>query len=94
MIDLKFGDHIEFDYTNWQGETETRRVCIHRLCWGRTEYHPQPQAIMFAHCMDRRADRGFALRDMSNVRRWSPFIPAPARTQSESPPPPLPTESG
>jgi hypothetical protein len=73
VIDLKFGDHIEFEYTNWKGETETRRVCIHRIAWGRTEYHPQPQAIMFAHCMDRRADRGFALRDMANVRRWSPF---------------------
>ena len=65
--------HLEFEYVNWKGERETRRVCVHRIGWEATEYHPQPQWILFGHCMDRRQDRGFAMRDMSNVRPWSPL---------------------
>jgi hypothetical protein len=72
-IIIKFGTHVEFDYVNHKGERETRRVCFHRIEWTATEYHKQPQFIVFAHDMDRRADRGFAMRDMVNVRAWSPL---------------------
>jgi predicted DNA-binding transcriptional regulator YafY len=72
MVEFGFCKHIEFEYVNYKGERETRRVCMHRIAYGATEYHPQPQWILFGFCMDRGADRGFAMRDMSNVRAWSP----------------------
>jgi hypothetical protein len=77
MIEFKFCGYIEFEYTNYKGEHDTRRVCTHSIAWGSTEYHPQPQWILTGHCMDRRVTRGFAMRDMSNVRTWTPFKPKP-----------------
>lgn len=67
---IGFGRHLEFEYTNHKGERETRRICVHRVYWGATKYHPQPQWIMGAHDMHRREDREFAMRDMVDVRKF------------------------
>lgn len=70
VIGTHKGMRLTFDYTNHRGETATR----HTECngagplWGATDWHPEPQWLLPMFCLDRKAWRVFALKDMSNVR--------------------------
>lgn len=55
---------LRFDYTNYRGETARRSVRLPRFYWGATEYHPTPQLLLEAFCLDREALRVFAVGDM------------------------------
>lgn len=60
---------IEFDYTNWKGETEHRHVKPERVFWSEgNEYHPEPQWLMRCYDFGHRDFRNFAMKDMRNVR--------------------------
>lgn len=59
---------IQFEYTNWRGETATRRAMPISLWWGATEWHPRPQWLMTARDMDKAAVRDFALCDMTDMQ--------------------------
>lgn len=54
---------VTFCYTNWRGETATRRAVPIGLAWRATEHHPEPQWIMRALDLDKNAPRDFALKD-------------------------------
>lgn len=58
---------LEFDYVNYRGETAKRKAIPSSVQFGMTEYHPEPQWLMFAFCLDRMEYRNFAMQDMSNV---------------------------
>lgn len=70
VIYADYGVRLTFDYTNHRGVTETRHVkCGGAVpTWRRTDWHPEPQWILSMFCLDRKAWRAFALKDMRNVR--------------------------
>jgi predicted DNA-binding transcriptional regulator YafY len=61
---------LTFDYTNHRGEVATRRTaCSGRgPVWGATQWHQEAQWFLPMFCLDRKAWRYFALKDMSVVR--------------------------
>jgi predicted DNA-binding transcriptional regulator YafY len=59
---------ITFTYTNYKGETDQRRVKPHNVSFEATEWHQEPQPLLEAYDLDRRAMRMFAMRDMKDVR--------------------------
>ncbi|QWU14226.1 hypothetical protein SAMN04487895_101517 [Paenibacillus sophorae] len=68
MLNILEGQAIKFSYTNWKGESGTRRAVYMSIYHGSTEYHPETQWLMEAHDLDKHATRIFAMRDMSNVK--------------------------
>lgn len=80
LFTIPFCGRIEFEYVNHKGEIETRRIAVHSFAYGTTKYHPQPQPFVRALCLDRNADRVFALLYMRDIRhlddgRTSPMKP-------------------
>jgi predicted DNA-binding transcriptional regulator YafY len=67
MINFEERQELMFDYVNWRGEKGSRRVIANRIYFGSTEYHKEPQWIMAAYDFEKKADREFAMKDMSNV---------------------------
>lgn len=57
------GMPITFTYTNWRGETAQRTAVPKRICFGYTDWHPEPGWLMTAHELEKAADRDFALAD-------------------------------
>ena len=55
-------------YTNYRGETSVRRIVPKRIWFGKTDWHPEDQWILDAYDLEKKADRGFALKD---VKAWS-----------------------
>lgn len=62
------GEPITFHYTNYRGECRMRRAVPRRLAFERTEWHPEPQWILYAFDVEKGAERGFALRDCEFTR--------------------------
>ena len=60
--------NLRFIYTNWRGETAERRVEAWGIHFSATEYHPEPQWILWAWDKDKKEMRRFAMRDMKDVR--------------------------
>lgn len=61
------GKYLEIDYTNHAGERSTRRISDPEFWYGSTNWHTQPQWLINAFDMDKRAERDFALCD---VHAW------------------------
>lgn len=59
---------LSFVYTNWRGETERRRVRLLGLRRGSTEWHPEPQLLLRAFCLDRQKEREFALSGIREMK--------------------------
>jgi predicted DNA-binding transcriptional regulator YafY len=51
-------------YKNWKGEVGQRRIEPIRMWFGKTEYHPEPQWLLKAFDLDKRAMRDFAMNDV------------------------------
>lgn len=65
MDTLYVGRIYSFDYTNYKGEKETRRVRFESLSYGRNEYHGDDyQWFLNGQCMVRNARRTFAMKDI------------------------------
>ena len=58
------GAYISFDYRNWRGVIEKRKVIFIALDYGSNEDHPEPCWLMRAHCADRGAARSFAFSNI------------------------------
>ena len=58
---------VSIVYTNHRGETATRRILPHRISFGSTEWHPEPQWLLEATDLERNVERSFALKD---IREW------------------------
>jgi hypothetical protein len=52
---------VSIVYTNWRGETATRRIRPIGVHYGATEWHSEPQWLLRAFDFDRGAVRDFAL---------------------------------
>jgi len=57
----------QIDYTNWRGERSVRVVIPLNMKLGSNEWHPEPQWMMLAHDVAKKADRWFA---MSGIHSW------------------------
>lgn len=68
MINIKKGNLITFDYTNWRGEQGHRKAIVQEFSYGSNEYHKEPQFIMLALDVDKLQYRTFTTKDMSNVK--------------------------
>lgn len=52
-------------YTNHRGEQAERRIIPERIWFGSTEWHQEPQWLLEAFDLDRKAVRCFAVKDIS-----------------------------
>jgi len=66
---LEKGMILQFDYTNWKGETSTRKAFIYGVEWGSNEWHKEEQWLLHALDEDKGETRYFAMRDIKNVVR-------------------------
>lgn len=57
---------ITIVYTNYRGETNTRKILPQRLWFGATEWHPKEQWLLDAIDLGKNAARSFALRDIQS----------------------------
>lgn len=64
MIELKFNEINQIEYTNWKGSTRVRYIIPIKLTFGRTEYHPQDQWLVQACDCEDRQMKHFALKDL------------------------------
>lgn len=55
---------VSIDYTNWRGETATRRIIPISIWFGSTEWHKQAQWLLKALDIEKNAERDFALKDI------------------------------
>ncbi len=62
------GAAIEFEYTNWRGETAQRECVIMGVEFGATEWHPEDQWLLRGYDSEKQEERLFAMKDMRNVR--------------------------
>lgn len=67
-MNIKKGDIIQFNYINWRGLGDIRKVLINEIYYGSNEYHPNPQFLMKAYDLDKNVERIFAMSDMSDVK--------------------------
>lgn len=54
---------ISMVYTNYKGETSTRRIVPGNIYWGKTKWHPEDQWLMKAFDLDKWESRDFVLKD-------------------------------
>lgn len=59
---------VRIMYTNHRHETEWRNILPVRLFWSEdNRYHPEPQYLLAAWDLDKKAGRDFA---MNNIQKW------------------------
>lgn len=70
LMNVNFHAHIpvEFLYKNHEEITETRVVIPSGLYFGVTEWHREKQFFLHGFCIDRRAFRYFAIRDIMGMK--------------------------
>ncbi len=56
---------VYIHYTNWRGETAWRHILPLEIRWRYTDWHPQAQYLLRARDLDRKAERDFAMKDIS-----------------------------
>lgn len=56
---------IEFDYINYKGAKELRKVKFICVQFGSNEYHSKPQLFLYCFCLERMAYRSFATKDIN-----------------------------
>ena len=64
MHQLHFRVANKVQYRNWKGVIAERTIMPYRMFFGATEYHPEEQWLLEAHCLDKNELRTFALKDM------------------------------
>lgn len=58
---------VALTYTNWRGETHTRRILPLSIWYGKTEWHLDPQWFLRARDVERGVERDFALKDLGSA---------------------------
>lgn len=64
---FKEGDRIDLDYRNHRGSLERRTLVFQQLEFGRNEYYPEEQFLLRCYCLDRKAERSFAVQNISMI---------------------------
>ncbi len=62
---------VSFTYTNWKGVVATRKAYILSVFWGHNEWHTTPQWLVKGVDMDKQAVRSYALKDITDVKKFS-----------------------
>jgi predicted DNA-binding transcriptional regulator YafY len=65
--ELKFREVCRVMYTNWKGETASRRIIPMSVRWGSNEYHPEAQWLVEGYDVDKAEYRTFALAGILEV---------------------------
>lgn len=55
---------VTITYTNYRGETSERNIIPEKIWYGSTEWHPEPQWLLTALDLDKKASRDFAMKDI------------------------------
>jgi len=55
---------VKFIYKNWQGIVAFRTVIPDRIEFAESDWHPEKQWILVGYCLDRKAYRDFAIKDI------------------------------
>jgi len=63
----QYSTAIMFMYSNHEGKVERRSAATIDVFYGTTEYYPEPQWLLKAWCLDRQAERIFAMNKMTPV---------------------------
>lgn len=64
MSEGETNQQIEFEYCNWRGASQLRRVIPKRIWFGESEWHSGSQWFLEALDVDKGQVRDFALMDM------------------------------
>ena len=59
---------VSIVYTNYRGETSVRRITPKKIWFGKNEWHKEEQWFLDAFDEEKKADRSFAMKDIS---KWS-----------------------
>lgn len=59
---------VSFSYTNHRNETALRFVRPLEIRFGSSQWHSQPQWLLKAYDLDKKALREFAMKDIQNWR--------------------------
>jgi len=68
---------VTFTYENYRGEISDRIVAPIKIEFGSTEFHQQPQWLLYGWDTEKKAVRTFAMKDIKN---WNPYaheVPIP-----------------
>lgn len=57
---------VQFAYLNYKGEFAIRNINPIKIFFGSTEWHKEPQWLLRAYDYDKKAEREFAMKDISN----------------------------
>jgi predicted DNA-binding transcriptional regulator YafY len=60
---------VIIDYTNWRGQRSPRRILPLRIVFKATEWHKEPQWLLYAWDKTKRQYRYFAMKD---IHMWEP----------------------
>lgn len=70
MKKLNLNQQVRIIYTNYKGIKKPRTIIPKRIEFKSTEYHKEEQWILDAYDLDKKADRGFAVKD---IEGWEPL---------------------
>ena len=59
---------LRVSYLNWRGKRAIRTIVLRKIEFKRTEYYPEEQWIMTVYDYDRKAEREYA---MKNISGWN-----------------------
>jgi hypothetical protein len=62
------GVEVQFTYVNWKGKTSVRKAVFSLLQFGKNEYHPEPQLLLYGYDLDKKAPRTYAVKDITNLK--------------------------
>lgn len=72
-MDLSTHDLVWIDYTNHKGERRERLILPQKLYWGSSQWHPEPQWLLAALDVEKKARRDFAMQE---IHQWTPATAA------------------
>lgn len=76
--------HLQIDYTNWRGERSQRKVVPTAIVWASNEWHKEPQWLMVAYDVEKKATRQFAMNcihSMESASESTPWITSERLTE-------------
>ena len=60
---------VVIDYTNWKGKRREREIIPHYVGFGKTEFHPETQWLLYALDVEDDMEKAFAIKD---IHSWKP----------------------
>ncbi len=75
--EAKIDRQTVIEYKNHRGVTSIRTILPESIFWGSSEWHPQPQWLLNAYDVDKKAYRWFAMRD---IKGWDVYA-VPSSTE-------------